>query len=75
MYFIQSVEKYTDDRHRDWHRFARAEYARMAMEEEGQSDGAMEIDSMDGWYVSEDEADEDHDDFSHGARTTAEAPF
>lgn len=67
----------------DWDRFARAEYARLAMEEEGREDDtAMEIDTMDGWYVS-DEQDEDIDILGNssvmggmsGGSRTVEAPF
>lgn len=64
----------------DWDRYARAEYARLAMEEEGRDDDtAMDIDTMDGWYVS-DEQDEDAEILggasasSSGSRTV-EAPF
>ena len=60
---------------RDWDRFARAEYARLAMEEEGhEDDGSMDIDAMDGWYVSDEDIDESQDDLFARA-TTAEAPF
>ncbi|CAK4082012.1 unnamed protein product [Aphanomyces euteiches] len=42
----------------DWDRYARAEYARLAMEEEGrENENAMEIDTMDGWYDSQDDVD------------------
>lgn len=61
----------------DWDRFARSEYARLAMEEEGrEDDSAMDIDTMDGWYVS-DEPDEDNDLLSSASTTnrTVEAPF
>ncbi|CCI46044.1 unnamed protein product [Albugo candida] len=45
----------------DWDRYACAEYARLAMEEEGQEeDNSMDIDTIDGWYVS-DAHDEDID--------------
>nr|CCA22536.1 conserved hypothetical protein [Albugo laibachii Nc14] len=38
----------------DWDRYASAEYARLAMEEEGQDeDNSMDIDTIDGWYVSD----------------------
>ncbi|EQC28363.1 hypothetical protein SDRG_13910 [Saprolegnia diclina VS20] len=57
----------------DWDRYARAEYARLAMEEEGrENDTAMEIDTMDGWYGSDDDVDVMG---STEARTSAEAPF
>lgn len=64
----------------DWDRYARAEYARLAMEEEGRDDDtAMDIDTMDGWYVS----DEQEDDVeimgsassAAGGSRTVEAPF
>ena len=40
-------------------------------------DGSMEIDTMDGWYVSEDEADEELLALNATARASghAEAPF
>ncbi|GMF66688.1 unnamed protein product [Phytophthora fragariaefolia] len=66
---------------RDWDRYARAEYARLAMEEESRDeDTAMDIDTMDGWYVS----DEQEEDASEGSSASAdgasegrtvEAPF
>ncbi|KAG7395955.1 Serine/threonine-protein phosphatase 2A regulatory subunit B'' subunit alpha [Phytophthora boehmeriae] len=53
----------------DWDRYARAEYARLAMEEESRDeDTAMDIDTMDGWYVS----DEQEEDQSEGNSSTAE---
>lgn len=65
----------------DWDRYARAEYARLAMEEESRDeDTAMDIDTMDGWYVS----DEQEEDAPEGATSgdsaasegrTVEAPF
>ncbi|DAZ98907.1 TPA: hypothetical protein N0F65_001346 [Lagenidium giganteum] len=63
----------------DWDRYARSEYARLAMEEEGrEDDSAMDIDTMDGWYVS-DEQDDDVDilgnNSSSGTGRTVEAPF
>ncbi|GLE00694.1 hypothetical protein PINS_up009481 [Pythium insidiosum] len=63
----------------DWDRYARAEYARLAMEEEGrEDDSAMDIDTMDGWYVSE-EQDDDVEPMDAGASSTpnrtVEAPF
>ncbi|KAG7377855.1 Serine/threonine-protein phosphatase 2A regulatory subunit B'' subunit alpha [Phytophthora pseudosyringae] len=64
----------------DWDRYARAEYARLAMEEESRDeDTAMDIDTMDGWYVS-DEQEEDAPDASAdgaagGEGRTVEAPF
>ena len=72
--------------HSDWDRYARAEYARLAMEEEGrEEDSAMDIDTMDGWYVS-DEPDDDVEimgasdnsstnNSGSGSNRTAEAPF
>ncbi|KUF88028.1 hypothetical protein AM588_10003170 [Phytophthora nicotianae] len=43
----------------DWDRYARAEYARLAMEEESRDeDTAMDIDTMDGWYVSDEQEEE-----------------
>ncbi|KAL7679205.1 putative EF-hand domain-containing protein [Plasmopara halstedii] len=63
----------------DWDRYARAEYARLAMEEEGRDeDTAMDIDTMDGWYVSdEQEAPEGstNTDDAGGEGRTVEAPF
>ncbi|CAI5724916.1 unnamed protein product [Peronospora effusa] len=68
----------------DWDRYARAEYARLAMEEESRDeDTAMDIDTMDGWYVSdeqEEEAQEDSGTIADGAASgnegrTVEAPF
>ena len=45
------------------------------MEEEGhEEDGSMDIDAMDGWYVSDEDIDEGQDDLFVRA-TTAEAPF
>ncbi|KAF1326749.1 Serine threonine-protein phosphatase 2a regulatory subunit b subunit, partial [Globisporangium splendens] len=66
----------------DWDRYARAEYARLAMEEECRDDDtAMDIDTMDGWYVS-DEQDDDieimgsgNNTSTSGASRTVEAPF
>lgn len=71
----------------DWDRYARAEYARLAMEEEGRDDdSAMDIDTMDGWYVS-DEPDDDIEIMGNesnssnsgptagGSSRTVEAPF
>ncbi|OWZ03345.1 hypothetical protein PHMEG_00024941 [Phytophthora megakarya] len=64
----------------DWDRYARAEYARLAMEEESRDeDTAMDIDTMDGWYVS-DEQDEDAPEGRASAEggsegRTVEAPF
>ncbi|TMW64429.1 hypothetical protein Poli38472_013051 [Pythium oligandrum] len=62
----------------DWDRYARAEYARLAMEEEGrEDDSAMDIDTMDGWYVS-DEQEDDAELMVSAASTanrTVEAPF
>uniref|UniRef100_K3X4R6 EF-hand domain-containing protein n=1 Tax=Globisporangium ultimum (strain ATCC 200006 / CBS 805.95 / DAOM BR144) TaxID=431595 RepID=K3X4R6_GLOUD len=66
----------------DWDRYARAEYARLAMEEECRDDDtAMDIDTMDGWYVS-DEQDDDieimgsgNNASTGGASRTVEAPF
>ncbi|KAF4324382.1 hypothetical protein BBI17_003246 [Phytophthora kernoviae] len=67
----------------DWDRYARAEYARLAMEEESRDeDTAMDIDTMDGWYVS-DEQEEDPTEGSSSAEgatsstegRTVEAPF
>ncbi|KAL3657906.1 hypothetical protein V7S43_017105 [Phytophthora oleae] len=65
----------------DWDRYARAEYARLAMEEESRDeDTAMDIDTMDGWYVS-DEQEEDAPESAisgDGAASegrTVEAPF
>ncbi|KAJ8546984.1 hypothetical protein ON010_g11254 [Phytophthora cinnamomi] len=52
----------------DWDRYARAEYARLAMEEESRDeDTAMDIDTMDGWYVS----DEQEEDAPEGSSTSA----
>jgi serine/threonine-protein phosphatase 2A regulatory subunit B'' len=63
---------------RDWDRYARSEYARLAMEEEGrEDDSAMDIDTMDGWYVS-DEQEDDVEIMSAGSTAvnrTVEAPF
>ncbi|KAE9007889.1 Serine/threonine protein phosphatase 2A regulatory subunit [Phytophthora rubi] len=67
----------------DWDRYARAEYARLAMEEESRDeDTAMDIDTMDGWYVSDeqDDAAEGSSSSSDGAAggsegRTVEAPF
>ncbi|GMF18344.1 unnamed protein product [Phytophthora lilii] len=67
----------------DWDRYARAEYARLAMEEESRDeDTAMDIDTMDGWYVSDEQEDDapegsgaaDGASSSSEARTV-EAPF
>ncbi|CAI5746649.1 unnamed protein product [Peronospora destructor] len=53
----------------DWDRYARAEYARLAMEEESRDeDTAMDIDTMDGWYVS----DEQEEDAQEGGGTTTD---
>ncbi|CAH0481175.1 unnamed protein product [Peronospora belbahrii] len=53
----------------DWDRYARAEYARLAMEEESRDeDTAMDIDTMDGWYVS----DEQEEDGQEGGVTTTD---
>ncbi len=63
----------------DWDRFARVEYAHLAMEGEGEGnedENDMDIDSMDGWYVSE--AEEDPDEYENDAgvgSSSAEAPF
>ena len=46
--------------YRDWDRFAKTEYERLAMEEEGGDDSEM-IDAMEGWD-SEDGAEEGGDD-------------
>ncbi|RHY35868.1 hypothetical protein DYB38_001053 [Aphanomyces astaci] len=76
----------------DWDRFARAEYARLAMEEEGrENENTMEIDTMDGWYDSQDDVDvmeatdaaaatmtadtSSNDTSGNASRTSAEAPF
>ncbi|CAI5717919.1 unnamed protein product [Hyaloperonospora brassicae] len=66
----------------DWDRYARAEYARLAMEEESRDeDTAMDIDTMDGWYVSDDQEDEEGRNASADGATgssdgrTVEAPF
>ncbi|KAH7479962.1 hypothetical protein PRIC1_008487 [Phytophthora ramorum] len=63
----------------DWDRYARAEYARLAMEEESRDeDTAMDIDTMDGWYVSdeqEEDAPEGSADNAAGEGRTVEAPF
>lgn len=48
---------------REWDRFAKGEYERLAMEEEGGDDSEM-IDAMDGWDSGEDD----------GATTGAETP-
>ena len=68
--------------HRDWDRYARAEYARLAMEEESRDeDTAMDIDTMDGWYVSDDQEDDEGSSASADGATgssegrTVEAPF
>lgn len=39
--------------YREWDRFAKAEYERLAMEEEGGDDSEM-IDAMDGWDSEDD---------------------
>ncbi|EEY68876.1 uncharacterized protein PITG_18973 [Phytophthora infestans T30-4] len=66
----------------DWDRYARAEYARLAMEEESRDeDTAMDIDTMDGWYVSDEQEEEEAPEGGAGADSTAgegrtaEAPF
>ncbi|TYZ58737.1 hypothetical protein PybrP1_010558 [[Pythium] brassicae (nom. inval.)] len=61
----------------DWDRYARAEYARLAMEEEGrEEDTAMDIDTMDGWYVSDEQEDVEANSASAGGISrTVEAPF
>lgn len=46
---------------REWDRFAKGEYERLAMEEEGGDDSEM-IDAMDGW-------DSDQDDTGTGGST------
>lgn len=64
----------------DWDRYARAEYARLAMEEESrEEDTAMDIDTMDGWYVSDEQEEEvevlgANSSSSEGGKTV-EAPF
>uniref|UniRef100_A0AAV1UA55 EF-hand domain-containing protein n=1 Tax=Peronospora matthiolae TaxID=2874970 RepID=A0AAV1UA55_9STRA len=68
----------------DWDRYARAEYARLAMEEESRDeDTAMDIDTMDGWYVSDEQEEEALEGRSAGTDgvagssegRTVEAPF
>ncbi|KAG3115135.1 Serine/threonine protein phosphatase 2A regulatory subunit [Phytophthora idaei] len=64
----------------DWDRYARAEYARLAMEEESRDeDTAMDIDTMDGWYVSDEQEEEAPEGGANGAAggegRTVEAPF
>ncbi|KUF76322.1 Serine/threonine-protein phosphatase 2A regulatory subunit B'' subunit alpha [Phytophthora nicotianae] len=65
----------------DWDRYARAEYARLAMEEESRDeDTAMDIDTMDGWYVSDEQEEEAPEgganaDGAAGEGRTVEAPF
>ncbi|KAG3196201.1 Serine/threonine protein phosphatase 2A regulatory subunit [Phytophthora cactorum] len=66
----------------DWDRYARAEYARLAMEEESRDeDTAMDIDTMDGWYVSDEQEEEapeggaNADGAAGGEGRTVEAPF
>ncbi|RLN74573.1 hypothetical protein BBJ28_00015171 [Nothophytophthora sp. Chile5] len=64
----------------DWDRYARAEYARLAMEEESRDeDTAMDIDTMEGWYVSdEQEEPAEGGEAAAGASgegRTVEAPF
>ncbi|TDH67743.1 hypothetical protein CCR75_008200 [Bremia lactucae] len=63
----------------DWDRYARAEYARLAMEEESRDeDTAMDIDTMDGWYVSDEQEEEASEGTANAAGTegrTVEAPF
>ncbi|EGZ04838.1 hypothetical protein PHYSODRAFT_551578 [Phytophthora sojae] len=68
----------------DWDRYARAEYARLAMEEESRDeDTAMDIDTMDGWYVSDEQEEDAPEGSSSGADgaaggsegRTVEAPF
>ena len=48
---------------REWDRFAKGEYERLAMEEEGGDDSEM-IDAMDGW-------DSEDDNSATGADSTA----
>ena len=44
---------YDDLLYREWDRFAKGEYERLAMEEEGGDDSGM-IDAMDGWDSEDD---------------------
>ena len=48
--------------YREWDRFAKGEYERLAMEEEGGDDSEM-IDAMDGW--------DSEDDTTQGIENTA----
>ncbi|RLN59607.1 hypothetical protein BBJ28_00013507 [Nothophytophthora sp. Chile5] len=63
----------------DWDRYARAEYARLAMEEESRDeDTAMDIDTMEGWYVSDEQEEPAEGEAAAGASgegRTVEAPF
>ena len=49
--FIESVVSFF--LRREWDRFAKGEYERLAMEEEGGDDSEM-IDAMDGWDSEDD---------------------
>jgi hypothetical protein len=51
----------------DWDRFAKTEYERLAMEEEGGDDSEM-IDAMDGWDS------EDQDEAKDGKEKGSDAP-
>ena len=65
----------------DWDRYARVEYARLAMEEEGDEtldNTTMDDDdnSTEGWYVPDDEEEDLLEKLTNTPiRTTAEAPF
>ena len=51
---------------REWDRFAKGEYERLAMEEEGGDDSEM-IDAMDGWDSEDDSTTQPADATNNGA--------
>lgn len=51
---------------REWDRFAKGEYERLAMEEEGGDDSEM-IDAMDGWDSEDDSTTQPSDATNNGA--------
>jgi len=58
--------------YREWDRFAKGEYERLAMEEEGGDDSEM-IDAMDGWDSEDDSTAQGADSSATGTNATGAA--
>ena len=56
--------------YREWDRFAKGEYERLAMEEEGGDDSEM-IDAMDGWDSEDDSTAQTGDSTNNNGSTAA----